>query len=493
MIRSTCFVANTVASTIGGRGSRRGRHHRSSCRMVHLERIVARIFCPFPDPTTAVTMSDSAYTRGGNPVNIFKVQPTTADAPVTTLSPELCSQLASSCVWESVFVFPPDISANAANDAANDDDHSTLPQLNMAFYLPTGQPVSFCAHAAMGAAYAYFQDVNSVAPKVQLNVLNNDGNDGAASKGATLAVAADHDVPSPIYVATFQQEENDTRTDSNHYRSGTIALEVQNIVWQQEPIEHPTTLHRILREYHKVNGSTDCTLPMIEVMPTQEQWQEQNLDQYEPQILKSKYNKVIPLPTFLNSWVGDRKKTLVYINKDDTLHQRILPPPDRAAAVQYPAACDSLQHTTGLYLYATKTTPQDKMADAREIKLDYPVLDPNAEENVWECVRMILITIQTFDNEFSPLPNLAIACSTQHSILVVSVNFHGNRDIPKIPPPVWPLPPWRLVYDFAKSRPNGFWVPMIQRRRRRRLTFYPPHHRPNMNSIKGLPCNNRPI
>ena len=165
-------------------------------------------------------------------------------------------------------------------------------------------------------------------------------------------------------------------------------------MWQQEPIEQPTTLHRILREYHKVNGSTDCTLPMIEVLPTEQQWQDQNLDQYEPQILKSKYNKAIPLPTFVNSWVGDRKKTLVYINRDHTLQTRILPPPSRAAERHYPAACDSLQHSTGLYLFATKTTIQDALADQREIKLDYPALDPNNEHaNVWECVRIEYIYI----------------------------------------------------------------------------------------------------
>ena len=465
--------------------------------MVDVERISARIFCPFPDSTPAavVMQSDSVDsvhnttgTRGGgNPVTIFKVQSTRA----SLLSTELRSQLASSCAWESVFVFPPDISTDTAAHDVN-DGHSSLPQLNMEFYLPTGQPVSFCAHAAMGAAYAYFQNANDGVPKVLLKKLgNNGGNDGPATKSGAPVVAADHD-PSPTYVATFQQEE----TDSDHQKSGTIALEVQNIVWQQEPIEHPTTLHRILREYHKVNGSTDCTLPMIEVLPTQEQWQEQNLDQYEPQILRSKYNKVIPLPTFLNSWVGDRKKTLVYINKDDTLHERILPPPSRAAAVHYPAACDSLQHTTGLYLYATKTTLQDKMADAREIKLDYPVLDPNAEENVWECVRIDInvysqTCIVTMKSHLSP--NLAIAGSAPYSNFCgcYSDNSHDNRVILKILLRVWPLPPWRSVYDFAKSRPNGFWVPVT--RRRRRLIFYLLHHRPNMNSIRGLPCNNRRI
>jgi hypothetical protein len=205
--------------------------------------------------------------------------------------------------------------------------------------------------------------------------------------------------PSPLptntttYHASFQQDpETDIVDGMNHHTGGTIALEVQNITWQQEPIEHPTTLHRILREYHKVNSSTDCTLPMIEVLPTTQQWEEQNLDQYEPQILKSKFNKVIPLPTFVNSWIGDRKKTMVYINKDETLLTRVLPPPSRAAERHYPAACDSLQHTTGLYLYAPKTTAQDKdasdMTDTRIIPLNYPTLN-HPDENVWECVRFL--------------------------------------------------------------------------------------------------------
>lgn len=411
-MRSASFVAKTVASA--GSGGSVG----ISRSKIVIEKISARIFCPLPCAqqqqqivTNNVALIEDGIHKppksGGNPVTIFKIlsvpplSRTSSTVSKQAILDEECSKLAASCVWESVFIFPP------SNEMSSEGMTTpVLPQINIAFYLPTGKPVSFCAHAAMGGAYAYFHtNINNpnnnknddgrssvtdaiLSKEIQLNVLDIDDEDmnKIEQQNAEHISPATIDDPQTTYVAAYHHDTTDPEN-----KGGSIALKVQNIVWQQEPIEQMTTLHRILREYHKVNGSTDCTLPLIEVLPTQQQWKDQDLDQYEPQILKSKYNKVIPLPTFLNSWVGDRKKTMVYINKEETLHNRILPPPSRAAEKHYPAACDSLQNTTGLYLFATKTTEKDKLADQREIKLDYPVLDPNKEdENVWECVSIII-------------------------------------------------------------------------------------------------------
>lgn len=61
---------------------------------------------------------------GGNPVTIFR----TTDP----LSSSIQSSLAQSCEWESVV---------------------TSPGNNLTFFMPSGEQVSFCAHAAMGASY----------------------------------------------------------------------------------------------------------------------------------------------------------------------------------------------------------------------------------------------------------------------------------------------------------------------------------------------------
>ena len=50
--------------------------------------------------------------------------------------------LAKDCEWESVMV------------SKSSDDSST----EMSFHMPSGEEVSFCAHAAMGGAYACFED-----------------------------------------------------------------------------------------------------------------------------------------------------------------------------------------------------------------------------------------------------------------------------------------------------------------------------------------------
>ena len=83
----------------------------SAAARTTVEKISARVFCQWKG-------------TGGNPVTIF--------ASDKILAKPVQEQLARSCEWESVMV-----------------DRSR-PQMN--FYMPTGEEVSFCAHAAMGGA-----------------------------------------------------------------------------------------------------------------------------------------------------------------------------------------------------------------------------------------------------------------------------------------------------------------------------------------------------
>lgn len=81
-----------------------------------VQRITARVF--------AATASSGKTHGGGNPVTVFH-------SPHLSLSPSVQSALAQDCEWESVMISP------------NHTFH---------FYMPSGEQVSFCAHAAMGAA-----------------------------------------------------------------------------------------------------------------------------------------------------------------------------------------------------------------------------------------------------------------------------------------------------------------------------------------------------
>ena len=84
--------------------------------LVSLRKIDARVFC--------------LGNKGGNPVTIF--------ASSKPLSGSLQKDLAESCEWESVMV--------------GTETSSSFP--TMAFFMPSGEEVSFCAHAAIGGAIA---------------------------------------------------------------------------------------------------------------------------------------------------------------------------------------------------------------------------------------------------------------------------------------------------------------------------------------------------
>ena len=88
-----------------------------------LQKIDARVFC--------------LGNKGGNPVTIF--------ASPKPLPGSLQKELAESCDWESVMV--------------GTESSSSFP--TMAFFMPSGEEVSFCAHAAIGGAIAMGEDSGS--------------------------------------------------------------------------------------------------------------------------------------------------------------------------------------------------------------------------------------------------------------------------------------------------------------------------------------------
>lgn len=71
--------------------------------------------------------------NGGNPVTVFLLPATNTAAESKTPNENLMKQLAQKCEWESVVVAK---------------THTPT----LFFYMPSGEQVSFCAHAAMGAA-----------------------------------------------------------------------------------------------------------------------------------------------------------------------------------------------------------------------------------------------------------------------------------------------------------------------------------------------------
>jgi len=141
----------------------------TSSTIISVQKITARIFC-LPTSRIATTggkriIDDGVgILQGGNPVTIFS-------SPNRRLPESVQRRLAKTCQWESVILTTDntynststDDDGNGDGDGDGDGDGTTytalstspstsVPLLSMSFFMPSGEEVSFCAHAAIGGA-----------------------------------------------------------------------------------------------------------------------------------------------------------------------------------------------------------------------------------------------------------------------------------------------------------------------------------------------------
>jgi predicted PhzF superfamily epimerase YddE/YHI9 len=169
----------------------------------------------------------------------------------------------------------------------------------MSFYMPTGEEVSFCAHAAMGGAMIM-----------------------ATTKGANANQA-----DSLQFTATMQPDQTYESIIHDH---DIVSLRITQAPYIEEKMRHPPQLQRILRDALSIQG------PEL-VQP--------------PSIMSSR--RSIRYPTFCNASIA-RPKTLVYLSSVETLNKTQAPP----VSDSFRLACDAIQ-STGLYLYAPCTSNAD--------------------------------------------------------------------------------------------------------------------------------------
>lgn len=232
-----------------------------------VEKVTARVFCQL--------------SGGGNPVTIF-------NSSAGCLSEATQQRLAKSCDWESVMV--------SRSRSIGGNDSSAFSDNEMAFYMPTGEQVSFCAHAAMGGAF---------------DLLNPRTRNGESS-----------DYPFVNFVSSHSEDNTNYRSEL--HEGDIIALEMKNVTWQEGQVPHKPTFHRIVRECFRLSSS-DLTEKINPAGP------------------------VAPHPTFLNSSIA-RPKTLLYVNSEEALHRVKAPSVDND---NFRNACDAVE-STGIYLYARK-------------------------------------------------------------------------------------------------------------------------------------------
>jgi len=224
-----------------------------------LERVTARVFCH--------------GAGGGNPVTVFSSQ-----SPLSAATQE---KLAQSCEWESVMVAP--------------KSHS--PEISeMAFYMPSGEEVSFCAHAALGGAVATSSNGTNEVP-FQSSMMP-DENDS-------------------IQVVQILEVENE--------RICTARLRMA-ATFEEASVSHVPSLYRLLRGHLGITAEH----------------------------LASQGRRY---PSLVNASIA-RPKTLVHVNSLKALSQAKQPKLSTDHPAQrnsFAAACDAVDHSTGIYLYANRT------------------------------------------------------------------------------------------------------------------------------------------
>jgi predicted PhzF superfamily epimerase YddE/YHI9 len=244
-----------------------------------------------------------------------------------TLSRAAQTKLARACEWESVIIH---WTTNNNDDRNCNINQRKLPELS--FYMPSGEQVSFCAHAAMGATRAI--------------VLHKRKNDGEAHDDVTYTVA---DIPR-IGIGTnespsrssgrFKTEKKDYKA-SFHTEDNVVALHMEAI-YKQEEVSRPSLLSQVLLEHCAVenrdllrisNGNNDISTTVIP--------------------------KDSPLFLCCHATIA-RPKTLVPIKSTRLLNEKAVAPTE---ASKFAQDCQALNDTTGLYLYAQS----------------------DEEENAWEC------------------------------------------------------------------------------------------------------------
>jgi predicted PhzF superfamily epimerase YddE/YHI9 len=267
-----------------------------------IEKVTARVFCQLEG--------------GGNPVTIFKSQ--------SPLKPSTQARLAQECEWESVCVTAESSTVTSATGTSSGTT-TTLP--SMAFYMPTGEQVSFCAHAAMGGAL----QLGSQTPEQPLQF--------------TADTETGMDTPTTPYTAIVHEHD-------------IVSLEME-ADFTETAVPHRPTLHRIIRDCCGLESSDLTTTTTTTTTST-----------------SGSYTATTPVPTFCNSSIA-RPKTLVYVNSVEALHRAKAPAPSTADAFR--VSCDAVE-STGLYLYAP--VDNDDNSDNSSDDKDHKSKSTN---DSWEC------------------------------------------------------------------------------------------------------------
>lgn len=295
-------MASVSARGISSAVARRAMHSTNAARqlttaaatvagntMISLEKIDARVFC--------------LGTEGGNPVTIF--------ASTKPLSGSIQQNLAKTCDWESVVV---STSTEAALSSSS-SPQLPFPTPTMAFFMPSGEEVSFCAHAAIGGAIAMGGGGSRSSWEFQ-----------ASMTGDTFTVDTAGIGDEGNSNENNRKDENNGHDDGSS-SSKSCCLHMKNVRFDEAPLSQAA-------------------------MTTLDEWSDRLA--WSTMSTTSPANGAAAAPP-RNASVA-RPKTLVELESVDALQRAEIPPSDGSFA----NACSAMDHSTGVYLYAPRKINKDE-------------------------------------------------------------------------------------------------------------------------------------
>ena len=288
---------------------------------------------------------------GGNPVTIFHFPNKEIDkqiVPTLLPSSELRSYLAKTCSWESV------ISFSGYPTSATDSSSNTTNRIW--FYMPSGEEVSYCAHAAM-AACSLLKDLGET--KKNYDDIHNEktihfltGMIDDNQEGKNLNISK-HSLVKNIATVSSKKNYNadsTTTTTTTTSKKDRQENEGQSVkLWNEVTLQMPSLLQEseinhltVLKLLDLVGLSEDDVLLMTPIASESLSDTSMINNNNDPVGKRHRWH----FPSMINSSVA-RDKTLIAVKSVPILSSAQNPIDD----ILFRNLCDEIQ-STGLYLYA---------------------------------------------------------------------------------------------------------------------------------------------
>ena len=316
-----------------------------STAVVSVEKITARVFCLGGD--------------GGNPVTIFASQ--------HTLPGSVQRSLAKTCQWESVIsTTNDDVSSNntIASSSSSSSSSSVLP--SMTFFMPSGEEVSFCAHAAIGLAMGYQQIIPRRKQKQEIININDHSSSSLVFQASMTGESF------KIDVGIIDDKDKDNQTDDD-------VIATVDATTRSESTNPSTCRLYMTSQFQEQTLSLDG-------QKTLQEWSDKlNWSTLLSSSSSSSNDKENVNVSWRNASIA-RPKTLIQLDSIEAVHRAIPPPlptydtttsPSSSSLSQTPQqqqnsnasttttttfaeACNIMDDSTGIYVYAPRRYPQQQ-------------------------------------------------------------------------------------------------------------------------------------